>query len=439
MERTLIKETVKKIGKPVKLKGWINIYRDHGKVAFIDLRDRSGIVQLVVNDDNKKVFKKAKKCRSEFVIEVDGKVKKRPEKLVNKKIVTGGVEIEVGKLEILSEAEELPIEVSKEELELNLYTLLENRNLTLRNEKIKSIFFVYSALLEAYRAAMKKTDFHEIKTPKVLSAATEGGANFFKIDYFEREAFLAQSPQFYKQMGVGIFERVFEIGPVFRAEPHFTSRHVNEYISLDAEMGFIEKYDDVMDQLETVVWEMMEQIGKECQSVLKKYSASIPEKKEIPRMRLDEALKILKKEYKKESEVVDIDPEGERLICKYVKKKYDSDFIFLTHYPKSIRPMYAMPDEKDDKFTSSFDLLFRGVEIATGGQRIHHYDQLVGSMKEHRFNPKDFKYYLEIFKYGMPPHGGWGMGSERIVQKILGLKSVKEAVLYPRDVKRLVP
>lgn len=440
MERTLVVKTLEKVGQEVKLAGWVNILRDHGKVLFIDLRDRSGFIQLVISAGNKEIFEKAKKCRSEFIIEVEGSVKERPEKLINKNTETGKLEIAVSALDIISEVEgELPFEINQLDLSLSLQTLLENRNLTLRNEKIKAIFKVFAQVLDSYQSALKKADFQEIKSPKILCSASEGGANFFKIKYFKQEAFLAQSPQFYKQMGVGIFERVFEIGPVFRAEPHFTSRHVNEYTSLDAEFGFIENFEEIMKQLEEVVWAMMEEVGEKCSKQLEMYGAVIPKRKEIPRIKLSEALKVIEKEYKKKSEEFDIDPEGERLICRYVKEKYDCDFVFLTHYPTAIRPMYAMPCEEDKKLTCSFDLLFRGVEIATGGQRIHNYQQLLASVKKHKFDPKNFKYYLEVFKLGMPPHGGWGMGSERIVQKILGLKSVKEAVLYPRDVKRIVP
>lgn len=440
MQRVLIKQTPKKIGEKIKIAGWINVIRSHGKVVFIDLRDRSGAMQLVVTPDKKGAFENASKCHDEYVVEVEGLVKERPENLINKKMKTGRVEMEVEDLKILSAVEgELPFEINIEDLGLKLQTLLENRNLALRNEKIKSIFKVFSVVIDSYRKALKKDEFQEIKTPKILSSASEGGANFFKVKYFKQEAFLAQSPQFYKQMGVGIFERVFEVGPVFRAEPHFTSRHINEYISLDAEMGFIESYEDLMIQLEKVFWQVIEEIREKCQRQIEIYKASLPEKKEIPRMKLSEALEILEKEYGKKSEILDIDPEGERLICEYAKKKYGSDLVFLTHYPTEIRPMYTMPCEDNPDETCSFDLLFRGVEIATGGQRIHNYKQLVASIKAHKFDPKKFEKYLEIFKYGMPPHGGWGMGSERIVQKILGLKSIKEASLYPRDVKRITP
>jgi len=439
MQRTLIGETPKLIGQIVKLKGWVNIRRDHGKLIFIDLRDRSGMIQMVIIPDKEEAYKAAKDIRSEYIIEVEGLVKARPGGAKNEKIPTGGVEIEVEKLSLISRPEvEFPVDISADDLNLHLETLLDNRTITLRNEKVKAIFRIYSEVISAYARIMKQDGFVEIKTPKILSSATEGGANFFKIKYFEKEAYLAQSPQFYKQAGAGIFERVFEIGTVFRAEPHYTTRHVNEFTGLDGEMAFIESFEDVMDELEKTMAYVVAEVAKNCPNELEMYGAEILPTVKIPRMKLTEALDILNKEYGKKMEEVDIDSEGERLICEWVKKNHNCDFVFLTHYPSAIRPFYSMPSA-DPQYTETFDLLFMGVEIASGGQRIHDYDQLVASMKKHKLNPEDFKHYLDIFKYGIPPHGGWGLGSERIVQKILGLGSIKEAILFPRDVKRLTP
>jgi nondiscriminating aspartyl-tRNA synthetase len=439
MKRILINETSKLTGQKVRLAGWVNVRRDHGKLIFIDLRDRTGIVQVVVIPDKNEAYQTAREIRNEFVVEMEGLVKKRPGSQSNEDSPTGKVEIEAENIKIISRAgKELPFDISKKDLDLTLPTLLDNRNLALRNRKVNNIFRVYAQILKSYADVMRENGFLEIKTPKILSSATEGGANFFKIKYFKRDAFLAQSPQFYKQAGVSAFERVFEIGPVFRAEPHYTSRHVNEFTGLDAEMGFIGSYKDIMSQLETAVKRILRDMERNCREILKEYGSefSIPNK--FPNLKLTEALEILKKEYKKESEGVDIDPEGERLICDWAKKTYDSDFIFLTHYPASSRPFYIMPSA-DHQYTESFDLLFKGVEIATGGQRIHDYNQLVASIKRHRLNPADYEDYLEIFRLGMPPHGGWGLGSERVLQKALELQSIKEAILFPRDVRRLTP
>jgi len=439
MKRNLIIETPKLIGQSVRLAGWVNVRRDHGKLIFIDLRDRTGIIQMVVIPDKSEAYNAAKEIRNEFVVEIEGLVKERPGSQTKEDFPTGKIEIEVSSIKIISKVEkELPFDVSKKDLDLNLPTLLDNRNLTLRNVKTNNIFRVYAQLLESYGEVMRQNGFLEIKTPKILSSATEGGANFFKIKYFKREAFLAQSPQFYKQAGVGAFERVFEIGPVFRAEPHFTSRHVNEYISLDAEMGFIESFRDVMNQLEVVVKRMIQDMEKNCKNILGEFGGEFSVPNKFPEIKLTEALDIMRKEYGKETEGIDIDPEGERLICEWAKKTYGSDFIFLTHYPSSTRPFYVMPSS-DHQYTESFDLLFKGVEIATGGQRIHDYNQLILNIKRHRLNPEDYEDYLEIFRLGMPPHGGWGLGSERILQKSLNLQSIKEAILFPRDVKRLTP
>jgi len=439
MQRTLINEVPGLVGQTVKLSGWVNVRRDQGRLIFIDLRDRSGKIQLIIIPDKEEAFKIAKDIRSEFVVEVEGLVKNRPGGAAKEGLATGGVEIEVEKMKVLTKPEgDLPVNIFEENLNLNLDTLLDNRVLTLRNDKVKSIFKIYAEVLRSYTEFMRKEEFTEIKTPKILNAATEGGANFFKIKYFDKEAYLAQSPQFYKQAGVGIFERVFEVGSVFRAEPHYTTRHVNEYIGMDAEMGFISNFEDVMDELEKTMAFVMDSVAKNCQEDLKKYNAEILPVTSIPRIKLTEALEILEKEYDKKMDAIDIDNEGEKLICEWAKKNHNSDFVFLTHYPTNIRPFYSMPSA-DPQYTETFDLLFMGVEIASGGQRIHDHDQLVASIKKHKLKPEDFEHYLDIFKYGMPPHGGWGLGSERIVQKILGLGSIKEAILFPRDVKRLTP
>ncbi len=441
MERTLIAETPRRIGERIRLKGWVNMRRDHGKILFLDMRDRSGMVQLVVIPDHEAAYAASKDCRNESVIEIVGVAKLRPGG-TERTDTPGSIEVEVEELRILSVPESpLPFEISEGGLEnLHLDTLLNNRTFSLRNRKTQGIFRLYGILLAAYSEALRSRGFLEVKTPRIVSAATEGGANFFKIKYFERDAFLAQSPQFYKQAGASVFERVFEVGPVFRAEPHFTTRHVNEYISLDGEMAFIENVGDVMNELEGIVFDVFERIDKEGKEDLERWEATIPDRVPIPKMKLTEALQILEKEYGKKMEggEIDIDPEGERLICEYVKRETGSDFVFLTHYPTAIRPFYAMPG-KDPQFTESFDLLFRGLELVTGGQRIHEYQKLIESIRRRGMNPDDFSHYLDTFRYGCPPHGGWGWGSERTIQQLLGLPTIKQSVLFPRDVKRLTP
>lgn len=439
MERIPIAATPAHVGEEVLIRGWVDIRRDHGKLVFLDVRDRSGKVQLVILPGSDAIGS-VTDVRAEYSVEIEGLVKERPEKMRNPDLTTGGIEIEARALRVLGKPTvDFPIDTSQTDLGVNLDTLLNHRTVALRNAKVRAIFTIYSEVLRSYDEAMRSGGFVEIKTPKILGAATEGGANFFKIRYFDRDAFLAQSPQFYKQAAMSAFERVFEVGTVFRAEPHFTTRHVNEFTGLDAEMGFIGSVGDVMTELERTMRHLFRHVGEACASELSLYGESVPVDVAIPRMRLSEAEEILRREYGKELEDHDIDGEGERMICEYVKKTFGSDLVFLTHYPTKLRPFYSMPSPDDTSTTETFDLLFRGVEIASGGQRIHEADMLEGNIRKFGLDPEDFNDYVDIFRYGTPPHGGWGLGSERIVQKLLGLGSIKEAVLYPRDVKRLTP
>tara|TARA_Y100000310_G_scaffold315414_1_gene365904 strand:+ start:1239 stop:2615 length:1377 start_codon:yes stop_codon:yes gene_type:complete len=428
MKRTLSSELEKNLNKKVFLQGRVYNLRKMGGINFLLLQDRDGLVQIVFDKLEEKVL-------TGSLVSITGKVK-------SEKRAPGGVEVLGEKVEIISSpVEEAPIDLSKAELKAKLSTLLDNRPITLRHEKVKAIFRVSNTVVRAYAEVMREMGFTEIKTPKILGAASEGGSNFFTIDYFGRKAFLAQSPQFYKQITAGVFERVFEIGPVFRAEPHFTTRHVNEYISLDAEIGFIQDHEDVMNILNKAVKYIFSEIKKDNKSELELYKVKVPNVPvKIPKIKLADMREIIRKKYKYNiPSDTDIDPKGERLAGKYAKEKYNSDFLFLTHYPTRKRPFYTMPDEKNPKETKSFDLIYAGVEMVTGSQRIHDYDMLVANIKKWGLKPKDFKFYLQAFKYAMQPHGGWGMGLERIVYQLLDLKSIKQAVLFPRDVKRLTP
>lgn len=426
MERVLIKDISQFEGKEILIFGRVVNTRKLGSINFIIVQDYSGLIQTVAEKDTP--------AQTGDAVEISGTVKKDDR-------AKGGYEVSVKKLEIVSKSEDLPIDLAKPEPNFQLQTLLDMRPLTLRHPKIQAIFKLYDLVLEAYETVMRKDGFTEIKTPKLLEAASEGGANFFKVDYFKKSAYLAQSPQLYKQIMVGVFERVFEIGPVFRAEPHFTTRHINEYISLDAEMGFIKDWQDVTKKLNQVFVEMFEFISQKGKSQLEASKIKLPEiPKEIPYLKLAELKKIIKEKYDYEiPKETDIDPEAERLACRYAKEKYNSDFIFLTHYPWKYRPFYTMPDPDDKDATFGFDLLFRGVEIVTGSQRIHEYKMLIENMKKKGVKAKGLEFYLDVFKYAMPPHGGWAIGSERLIQLLLGLASVKEATLFPRDVKRLSP
>lgn len=427
MERTYIGAIAKAEGQEACIKGRLVNKRNLGNVVFLIVQDPTGVIQAVFDHDDG--------ARIGEAVAVTGMVKKEPR-------AKGGYEIQGSKTEIVSKLYvELPFDMSKSDLNLNLDTLLDNRAIALRHPKVQAIFRLYDILLKAYETAMREDGFVEIKTPKLLGSATEGGTNFFKVKYFEREATLAQSPQFYKQMMVGVFEKVFEIGSVFRAEPHYTTRHVNEYIGLDGEMGFIKDFRDVTRALGRIMKKMFEALSTEGQPFLDLYGVKIaPVPDEIPHFKLSEIKELIKKEYGHEVPPgTDIDPKGEQLAGRYAKEKFGSEFVFLTHYPWTDRPFYTMPDPEDPSLTCGFDLLYNGMEIASGSQRIHDYDQLMENMRKKNVNSAGMEPYLEVFKFAMPPHGGWGLGSERIIQQVLGLGSIKEAVLFPRDVKRLSP
>ncbi len=427
MIRTLVKEISQKEGEQILLKGRVTNIRSLSNVNFVIFEDYTGFIQIV--------FEKQVDVRVGDVVGITGVVKKEPRSKT-------GYEIQGEDISAISAiVEELPIDLSKNDLNLNLVTLLDKRPLSLRHRKIQAIFRLYDTLLKSYETVMRENSFVEIKTPKVLGSATEGGSNFFNVKYFDKVATLAQSPQFYKQIMVGVFERVFEIGPVFRAEPHFTTRHICEYVSMDAEFGFIDSFEDVVRMLNSSLVRMFDIINKdgaEYLEFLEIEPTKVPV--EIPSYKLSEIKKIIKKEYDYDvPEDTDIDPQGERFAGRYAKEKHDSDFLFITHYPFDDRPFYTMPSNENNEETCGFDLIYRGLEIATGGQRIHSYKQLLENMKKKGVNAEGMEYYLDVFKFGMPPHGGWGMGSERIIQQMLGLKSIKEATLFARDVKRTSP
>lgn len=429
MERTMINKLNNYINKTVKIEGWIHRVRVLKSITFIILRDRTGLVQCVL--DNKLIENNSIKLES--VVSIIGNVKIGNNKLNN-------FEVEIENLEIISTVEnELPIEINKEQLNINLDTMLENRILSLRHNRINSIFKIQNLIVGGFREYLTNIGFTEIFTPKLVAQGAEGGSEIFEVKYFESKAYLAQSPQFYKQMMVGAgFERVFEVGHVYRAEEHNTNRHLNEYVSMDLELGFINNEEDIMNLEENLLKFIIEKIENEGNQYISTLNIELPKMENpIPKMKLSEAIEILKLEYNKVDIEGDLDPEGEKLICKYAKEKLGSEFIFLTHYPREKRPMYTMPC--GEKETHSFDLLFRGIEITTGGQRINDYKMLIENMKYKGLDPKNYESYTEVFKYGMPKHGGLAIGLERITSKILGLENVREATLITRDRTRLIP
>ncbi len=436
MERTLIKNLGQKVGETVSISGWVDVRRDQGKMVFFDFRDRSGKVQGVVLPGSD-AMEVAKETKVEYVVRVEGVVNKRPEKNIVADKQNGDIELEVKGLEVLSAAEVLPF--PKEE-EVNLDTYLDNLPLTLRSERGRAIFKVQAEIANAYRGFLGLNGFVEFQAPKLIGDDAEGGANVFEVPYFNgKTAHLGTSPQFYKQIMVGVLERVYAIGNVYRAEKHSTTRHINEYTSMDLEMGFIKDHTDLMELETRLMHALIKQLEMNCAGEFKLLGAELPTAPEtFPTMKLREALELIFKETARDNRnEPDLEPEDERWLSEWAKKEKGSDFIFITHYPVAKRPMYTMEDSEDPGYTKSFDLLFRGVEITTGGQRRHEYQNLIDGIKMKGLDPEKFSYYLQAFKYGMPPHGGWGMGLERLTQKMLGLANVKEATLFPRDINRI--
>lgn len=429
MERIFISQLTDYIGKEVALKGWIHKINDLGKITFITLRDKSGLVQIVIED-----LKKAD-LKLENSVTVTGSV-------VSNEKAPGGIEIQNPMFIIEGKTyyEMLPFEVNGYKLKTSLESQLDNRSISLRIPKTRAVFKIQEEIVTAFRAYLRDQMFSEIHTPKIISSSTEGGSEMFTVHYFDKRAFLAQSPQFYKQMMVGAgFERVYEIGHAYRAELHNTWRHLNEYVSLDVEMGFIKDEFDLMKLEEDFLNYLFKYLKESCAKELKMHDIELPDSLDIPRIPLSEAQDILLEEFGKRSPVGNIDAEGEVLFSKYVKEKYNCDFVFLTKYPIAKRPMYTMPDDNFPGMTKSFDLIYKGLEITTGGQRIHDYEMLKDNIIKFGLVPEDFSFYLDSFKYGMPPHGGFAIGLERLTMKILDLQNIREATLLPRDMKRLEP
>lgn len=428
MKRIIVSEINKFIDNKIKVEGWVYRIRKFKEITFLILRDRSGLVQCII--ENKSI--NIDNINIESVVSVIGEVKISKNHL-------NPFEILIEEIKVISESEELPIEINKKDYNANLETTLNNRTISLRHEKVNSVFKIQNIIVQSFREFLIEKGFTEIFTPKIVSEGAEGGTELFKIKYFEKTAYLAQSPQFYKQMMVGAgFERVFEVAHVYRAEEHNTSRHLNEYVSMDLEFGFIENEYDIMNLEEDLIKYILNSVEEKGIKYLDLLNAKLPKINEsIPKIELKEAIKIIEDKYKKKGLEGDLDPEGEKLICKYAREELGCDFIFITNYPRKKRPMYTMP--LGEEGTRSFDLLFRGVEITTGGQRIHNYNMLINSMKEKGLNPNDYEGYTEIFKYGMPKHGGLAIGLERITAQLLNLSNIREATLIPRDRTRITP
>lgn len=437
MKRVLSRDIKEYIDKEVVVAGWLHKKRLLGGITFINIRDRSGLLQCVVKDEAE--VEKLRGKQTGTVLSIQAKVKEEAR-------APGGAELFEPKIEVLVPVTEQPaIEIDKpiDHKPENQDTLFENRPLNLRNLDEQLIFRIRSELNRYIREYLHSEEFVEIQTPKLLAGATEGGAEIFTLDYFGKEATLAQSPQLYKQMMVGVFERVFEIGPAFRAEPSMTTRHLSETSMLDIELGFIESHDEVLQVVEKMVYHVLTSVYKEHGDDLKQLGA--PElvlTESFPRFTVAKVHEMYTsatgEDTTKEKDLI---PAEERWICDYARDELGSEAVFVTEFPVEAMKFYHMINPADDSTVLWGDLLFRGLELATCPQREHRYDVLVQQMKDASLDPEHpgYKYYLEAFRNGLPAHGGCGFGIDRLVQKTIGLNSVKEATLFPRDINRLAP
>lgn len=422
--RTLTGQIAAHEGGRVTLRGWVHARRDLGGVQFLILRDRAGAAQCV--------FHGAEIPLQESCVEVTGSVAASPK-------APGGFEVQADGMTILSEATApTPVEIPKASWQANPDTLLAYRHVTVRGLETQAMLRVQAQLVRAFRAFLDAEAFTEIFTPKLVAAGAEGGADLFEVDYYGKRAYLAQSPQLYKQIMVAVHERVFETAPVWRAEASHTTRHLAEYLSLDVEMAFIRDEGDVMDLEERLIRSMVAEVQGRCGPEMTRLGAEAPLASEpFPRIELLAAREMLAERYGHATGGKDLDPEAERLLGRWAREEHGSDFVFVTRYPEAARPFYTYPT--GDGLTRGLDLLFRGVEITSGGQRVHRHDVLIEELAKRGMDPRRFEGYLEVFKHGMPPHGGFAIGAERLTALLLGIPNVRFARAFPRDGSRLQP
>lgn len=425
--RTLASDIAERVGEEILITGWVHRIRDMGGITFVVLRDRSGMAQIVYQTGLMPPL------GLEYVVSVRGRV-------VANERSPGGAEIEATSTEILSEADQdLPFPVNRDPSDCSLEMILDNRILSLRNPRLRSIFELQSSILGYVSAYMHRQDFREMKTSKLIGSGTEGGTGLFTVDYFDRKVFLAQSPQFYKQAMISTgLERVFEISHAYRAEKHDTPRHLNEYVSFDVEMAFIDSELDLIKFEQGVLADLFERLSADESGILDLWGSTVPDPgavERIPVLSCDEVKKIVSAA--SGHPVYDITPEAERLICDWAAGQYGISACFINDWPRRARPFYTHP--KSNRTTMSFDLIFRGLEITTGGRRINDYRMLLEALPRFGLTEAGLGEYPKIFRYGCPPHGGFAIGIERLTQKILGLANVKEASPFPRDRKRVSP
>ncbi len=435
--RIYIKDLKENVGKEVVIAGWVDVRRDQGKIVFFDMRDMTGKAQCVALPSRTEVIEKAKAIRPEWVLKITGMMNKRPEKNIKTGVLNGDVELEMTGIEVVSQAVDLPFDL---DTEVNLDTYLDYLPFKLRTERAKDIFKMQASILDAYRNSLRKQGFIEFIAPALVGGDAEGGAAAFKVEYFkDKSAFLATSPQFYKQIMVGSLERVFTVAKIFRAEKSATTRHTSEATCLDFEMGFIEDEKEPMQILENAIRDTVKAVGKTHADIFSRFKTNAPEIPEkIPVFTLTEVQNLITKEFNRKIEDAnDMSPEDERQICEYAKKNLKSDFVFITRFPTKKRAFYTYEDPSEAPYSRGFDLLFRGLEINSGAQRVHNYEDLVRRIIDRGIDPEKFSYYLQSFKYGMPPHGGSSTGLERFTARMLELPNIKEATAFPRDMTRI--
>lgn len=419
-------------GTTIILEGAVHSIRDMGEIAFVILRKREGLIQTVWEEG--KTDMELSEIREGDYIHVTGQIK-------DEERAPHGKEVRLSTIRHLSHVScPLPLPIDKWKLNTSLEAKLDCRSLSLRNIRERARFRIQEGIVRGFRDFLYEQGFTEIHTPKIGAKSAEGGANMFRLSYFHRPAVLQQSPQLYKQMMVGVFDRVFETGPVFRAEKHNTRRHLNEYTSLDFEMGYIHSFLDICAMETGFLQYTMNLLEKEYSKELKLLNITLPDVEKIPYVRFDEAKRLVSEKYnRKIRNPFDLEPEEEELIGKYFKEECNADFVFVTHYPSKKRPFYAMDDPEDTRYTLSFDLLYHGLEITTGGQRIHDLSMLEEKIEAKGMTEEGLEQYLDAFRFGMPPHGGLGIGLERLTMQLLGEDNVREACLFPRDMSRLEP
>ncbi len=435
MERIRTTEVTAHVGERVRVAGWLHSLRLLGSINFLVIRDGWGQVQAVAETETEMAPLIESNAGVESIIAIEGLVVSEPQ-------APGGCELHDLRIEVMTPVSEVPpVLLNKRKLTAGLSTLLDHAVVANRHPARRAILRLASGTMAGFRRTLLARGFTEIQTPKIVASATESGANVFKLDYFGRPAYLAQSPQFYKQIMVGVFERVFEVGPVFRAEPHDTARHLNEYVSLDVEFGFIENHFTVMGLLRDVIAGILATFDEHYRAELELLRVQMPVvPPEIPHIHFADAQELILKRHKVDVRgEPDLSPQDERWLGEWAQQEFGSDFLYVTGYPMAKRPFYTYPELDRPQYSNSFDLIFRGTELVTGGQRLHRYEDYVAALEKAHLPLEPFESYLEAFKYGMPPHGGFAIGSERLLMQLIGAPNVKLTALFPRDMMRLTP